>query len=103
MDQGPFGEQEDRFARVAVVAVLVDGVGCRLAGEGILQLQRHHRDAVDGQHHIQRLLVLATEMELPRDALAVGPVARLQLRIEAMGGAEEGDAQSLAETLEAMA
>ena len=33
MHQGALGEQEDRFARIAVMAVLMDGVGRRLAGE----------------------------------------------------------------------
>ncbi|MOA69929.1 hypothetical protein D3C78_1984290 [compost metagenome] len=47
MYQRALGEEEDRFTGVAVMAVLVDGVGRRLSTQGILQLQRHNRDAVD--------------------------------------------------------
>ena len=41
-------------------------------------------------------------MELPGDAQPVGAVARLQLRVESVGRAEKGDAQGLAEALEAV-
>ena len=37
MHQCTLGEHEDRLARVAVVAVLVDGVGGGLAAERVLQ------------------------------------------------------------------
>jgi hypothetical protein len=36
MHLGALGEGEDRLARVAVVAVLVDGIGGRLAAERVL-------------------------------------------------------------------
>ena len=36
-------------------------------------------------------------------AQPVGPIARLQFRVEAVGRAEKGDAQGLAEAFEAMA
>ena len=52
MHQGTLGEEEDRFARVTVVAVLVDGISRCLARERVFQLQAHHRDTVDRQHHI---------------------------------------------------
>ena len=54
-------EQEDRLARVAVVAVLVDCVGGGLSAERILEFQRHHRDTVDRQRHVQRFSVSGAE------------------------------------------
>ena len=103
MHQRAPGEHEDRFARVAVVAVLVDGVGGGLAAERVLQLQRHQRDAVHRQRHIQRLFRLRAEVQLPREPQPIGPVARLQFRVKPVRRAEKGDAQGLAETLEAVA
>jgi hypothetical protein len=70
---------------------------------GFFELQRHHRDAVDRQHHIQRLLRVQAEMQLSGQPEAIGLIARFQVRIQSMGGAEEGNAQRLAETLEAVA
>jgi len=103
MHQRALGEHEDRLARVATVAVLVDGVGGGLAAERVLQLQRHQWDAVHRQHDIQRLFRLRAEVQLPREPQPVGPVAHLEFRVQAVCRAEEGDAQGLAETLEAVA
>jgi hypothetical protein len=100
MHQRAFGEHEDRFTRVAVVAVLVDGIRRRLAAQGVLEFQRHHRDAVDRQHHIQRLLRLRAEVQLSGEPQPIGLIARLQLRVQAVRRAEEGHPQGLAETLE---
>jgi hypothetical protein len=83
------GKEEDGLARVAVMAVLVNGIGRCLAGKGIFQLQRHHGNAVDRQHHIQRFFVFAAVIKLPGDPQPVGTVARLQIRIEPVGRAEK--------------
>ena len=102
MHQRALGEHEDRLTRVAVVAILVNGIGRRLPTQGVLELERHHRDAVDRQHHIQRLFRLRAEVQLAGKPQPIGLKARFQLRVQAVGRAEECDPQGLAETLEAV-
>ena len=61
-------------AGIAVVAVLLHGVRDRLAGDRVLQFDRHHRDAVDRQHQVERVPVLVGVAQLPRDREPVGLV-----------------------------
>jgi len=83
--------------------VLMDRIGHGLARKRILQLQRDQGNAVDAQHHIQRLLRLRAEMKLAGDRHPVGPIALLQFGVEAMGRPEEGHPQRAPEALETMA
>ncbi len=62
--QGAFGELEDRFTRIAIMPVLVDGIRHRLATKWILYFQGRYGDAVDRKHHVQRLLATRAEMQL---------------------------------------
>ncbi len=91
MHQRAFGEHENRFTRVAVVAILVDGIGCGLAAERVLEFERQHRNAVDRQRHIQRLLRLRAEVQLAGQPKPIGLVVRLQLRVQSVRRAEESD------------
>ena len=62
-------QAEAIFARVAAVHPLHFGVVDTLAGQLVFQLQRHHRDTVDRQHHIHAVVVFVGVMPLA-DALA---------------------------------
>ena len=84
-------EFEDRLARVAVPLILPASVLGALAGERILQLQRCHRDAVQAQREVERLLGARREMELAGEAQTVGGVAGLELGIQFVRCLEEGD------------
>ena len=69
-------ELEQLLARVAVALVLLDGVGDRLLGQAVLQLEGGDRQAVDEQAQVERALrLVAAVAELARDAEAVGRVA----------------------------
>jgi hypothetical protein len=84
---GSRGSRSWRYWWMALAAV------CPLSG--FLSSRVTSGDAVDRQHHIQRLLRLRAEMQLPGEPQPIGPVARLQLRVQAVRRAEEGDAQVL--------
>ena len=78
-------ELEDRLARVAVPLVLAACVLDGLAGERVLQLQRHDRYAVQAQGDVERALGVRREMELAGESQAVGGVAGLKLRVQRVG------------------
>ena len=53
----PLIKSECRFIRVAVILPLTHSVIHRLPGELIFQFNRHNRDAVDSQHHIDCICI----------------------------------------------
>ena len=64
---------EQPLTRVAVAAVLLDGVVHGLFGEAVLQLEGRHRQAVDEDGKVERKLgLVAAVAKLPRDAEDVG-------------------------------
>ena len=62
-------QPKSRLPRIAVIHPLCFAVVDALAGQLILQLDGNDRDAIDRQHHIHTVLVLAGIVPLP-DALA---------------------------------
>ena len=73
--------------------VLVDGVGGRLVCHRVLELAGDHRDAVEEQDEVQLLaLLLRIVVYLADDGERVGPVVRLDLRVEPVRRSEGGDA-----------
>ncbi len=67
---------------VAVVAVLRDRLFDALASEMVLQLRRRHRDAVEEQAQVHRLVGVGVEGQLPGHGQAIGVVVRRKLRRE---------------------
>lgn len=55
-------ELEEALARVAVAQVLLDGVGDRLLGQAVLQLEGGHGQAVDEEAHVERAVRPADEV-----------------------------------------
>ncbi len=75
-------ELEQPLARVAVAAVLLDGVLDRLLGEAVLQLEGGDGQAVDEQAQVERAARLVHAVgELARDREAVLGVQRLGLGV----------------------
>jgi hypothetical protein len=96
---------EDPVGRVALlgVAVLRLGMPHGLPGELVLQLRGSDRDAVDGQHEVQRLVRAALAVvQLPVDQQPVSRVVLYQLGRQPVGGAEEGQLNALAALLDAL-
>ena len=62
-------EGEERFARVAVAPVLLDGIGYRLLGEAVLELEGRYRQTIDEKREVQRPHgLVAAVAQLPGDA-----------------------------------
>ena len=95
-------ELEDGLMRVAVPLVLPACVLGALAGERVLELQRRHRNAVQAQGNVERLLGARREMKLASEAQAVGGVAGLELGIQFVGRLEPGHAERAAVALESV-
>ena len=77
-------EGEQRLARVAVAAVLLDGVFDRLLGQAVLLLKRRNRQTVDEQAQVQRApRLIAAVRKLPSYAESI---AGVQLRAVALPG-----------------
>jgi hypothetical protein len=75
-------ELKEPLARFAVALVLLDGVLDGLLGEGALQLEGGHRQAVDEQSQIEGELGLVSAIsQLAGDAEAVGGLALLGLGV----------------------
>ena len=73
-----------------VAQVLLDGVGDRLPGQAVLEIEGGDRKAVDEQAQVERAPGLVTAVaELPRDAEAVGAVLPGGLRVAGRGRAAE--------------
>ena len=68
---------------------MLDGVVDRLLGQAVLQLKRDDRQPVDEGTQIQRPLVFPAEVQLPRDAESVLPMALHRLRVLGRGLAVE--------------
>ena len=65
-------ELEQALAGIAVALVLLDGVGDRLLGQAVLELERRDRQAVDEQPEVEgELRLVAAVAELAGDAEAV--------------------------------
>lgn len=78
---------EQRLTRIAVSAVLLDGVVDVLAGPGVFQLQRGNRQAIDKEHHVHRLEgVRLAVMHLPGDAEDVGRKVGDNFRVQVVVG-----------------
>ena len=81
-------QPERRFLGVPVKHPLPLGIVHALAGELVLQLDGHHRDAVHGQHHVHTVVVLPGVVPLAdtlADVLAVvldGHIVQGGLRLE---------------------
>ena len=75
--------------RVAVLAVLEDGVLDALAGQRVLQLGRRHRDTVHEQAQVDRLVARRVVAELAGHRQHVGLVPLDQLRSQPAGWSEE--------------
>ena len=95
-------EGEDRLARVAVLLVLAHRILYPLAGQRVLQFQRHDGDAVQAQRDVQRLLGARREVELAGQTQTVGGVAGFKLGIQLVRRLEVGGAQGSPVTLEAV-
>ena len=59
---------EQQLLRVARVLVLDNGIGHRLLGQRILQLEGQHRQAVDEDHQVQLIAQIVAVAHLPGDA-----------------------------------
>ena len=73
------GSAAGPWLRVAVEAVLVDGVVDAL-GEVGLELDGRDREAVEEEHEVDAVLVCGRVAHLPHDAQAVRRVAREDVR-----------------------
>ena len=74
---------EERFARVAVVLVLPDGVSRVLALQRALEFRREDGDAVQEDPEVDALAGGPfAEVELPRDREEVGPVQALEFLVQ---------------------
>ena len=83
-------ELEQLLARVAVPLVLLDGVGHRLLGQAVLELEREDGQAVDEQPYVERPLRLVPAIaELPDDGEPVPLEALLRLGVAGRRGAVE--------------
>jgi hypothetical protein len=80
---------EDRFTRVAVLLVLPARILDRLDRERVLQLHRGHRDAVQAQRDIERLLGAWREAKLTGQPQAVSGIAGFEFRVQLMCRLEE--------------
>jgi hypothetical protein len=75
-------ELEQRFPRVAIPLVLLDGVLNRLLGQAILQLKGHHGQTVDKCAQVQSPPgFIAAVVKLAGDAEAVGRVTGHGLQV----------------------
>ena len=78
---------KQRLTRVAVGAVLLDGVVDVLAGPGVFQLQRGNCQAVDEEDYVHRFEgVGLAVMHLPGDAEDVGRKVGDDLRVQVVVG-----------------
>ena len=102
MNQCASLELEDRLTRVPLALVLAPSVLDGLAGERVLQFQRHHRNAVQAQRDVERLLGVRREMELAGKSQAVGGIASLEFRIQIVRRLEVRRAKRSAVALEPM-
>ena len=89
-------EGEDRLARIAVLLVLAHRILYPLAGQRVLQFQRHDGDAVQAQRDVQRLLGARREVELAGQTQTVGGVAGFKLGIQLVRRLEIRGAQRFA-------
>jgi hypothetical protein len=87
MHQRPTAESD--VGRVAIGSVLVLGVLDGLVREGVLQLGRRDRDAVDEEAQVEGPRRRRLVRELARDCEAVGEVSLGQLGCEPVGRLEE--------------
>ena len=97
--QRPVGEAQQRFRlsltlglRVAIKAVLIDGILHRL-GEVGLDFDGGDRDAIQEQHQIDAVLVVLGRAHLPHHAQPVALVVGEDVRVQAMGRLEPGQQQ----------
>ena len=104
MDQRPLLELEDQ-SRAGRGRSCTGDLACSPVWPvmRVLQFGRGDRDAVQAQHHVERVLVLGAVVELAGDGQPVGRVEPLRVRVHAAGRGEVGDAEQLAEALEAVA
>ena len=83
-------EPEQGLVGVAVPLVLFDGVGGRLFGEAVFELEGGDRQPVDKEAEVERELgVIAAVVELPGHAEAVLPVEPVGCGVVRGGGAVE--------------
>jgi hypothetical protein len=76
-----------------------DGLGSEL----VLQLGGGYGDAIDAEDQVERLVVLGAVVKLAGEGEAVGVVVLFRVGIHAVGGAEEGEGEVLAEEIDAVA
>ena len=96
-------ELEDRLARVAGLLVLSARILDPLARERVLQFHRDHRDAVQTQYHIERLLGARRKVKLPSQPQAVRGVACFKFGVQFMRRLEERRMKRPAVAFEAVA
>jgi len=83
MHQRTAFEPEDRFARIAVLAVLLPGIPVCLVGKGILELGRRDGDTVDAQCEVYtQLRIRRRVVELLGDTETIRFIASLQFGID---------------------
>ena len=83
---------EQRLLGAAAGLVLLHGVLGTLAGEIVFQLHRHHRNAVQKQHRIDRMILIVGQRaiaQLPHQLKAVLLIARDGIGIFSSGGFEK--------------
>ena len=79
---------EERFARIAIGLVLPDRVLDGLPGQRILELGREDGNAVQEEHEIEAILVLAAVPDLTGDCEEVRPMEPPHLLVEPARGAK---------------
>lgn len=95
-------EEEERLARVAGEAVLLDGMGDVLTAERIFELGSEERQTVEEDGQVKRVLVFSAVLQLAHDAENVALVLVLDMRVQPRGGREIDQLKPDAQILDAV-
>ena len=100
--RAPF-EFKDHFARITVCPVLLFCLFDGLSAEWVLELKRCDGDAVQAEGDVEgKSCIALAEVELAREANAVGGIARFQVGVQSVGSFEVGNSQGASVTFESV-
>ena len=86
-------ESEQRLSGVSLRAILFLGIRHHLTGEAVLEFQRHQRQTVEEQCHVQRFFVSLRILELANQGESVHRVEALMVGVHAAGRTEVGQVE----------